>query len=263
MVLLLYMSSLILSRVVIQFYILCKFNYPWYYQLHCDVTTQNPSTVYISIIIILVMVNLSFFFLFSIGIVWWAGIGSGYIIYLPLFWILVIQSAIAYKYHQCFSILSSQSKVTRIFDIYKQVYKDFKSDYPLILNVSIQWQVLPVLFFLWSAAYDVVYPTAAIEWLFWSCIFLMIVPIISVIFISGCFLNEKLDEFHKLLWDRYENEQDQEELNLYSRLIQYINHHPIEFKLAGLRITKKNTILFILGFIASRLATNLVAYLVY
>lgn len=270
----LWVYTFVALRMTIQFYMLCKFNYPWYYKLHLESEEIKTSRIYISVIIGIILLEL----LSGIVLIWpdsgdWTGIVTNLlfdatvfiILWFSTFWILAIQSAIAYKYHRCLSIISAKQNVMRVLDIYKEIYKEFGSDMPLILKICIQWKVVPLVFFLWTTAYRAYAGSDHVTLIFsdYAGILLDALSTVSAVVVSGCFLNEKADEFNSLLWEKFELEKDKEQLYLLSAVIVYVKEHPIQFTFAGLRITKKNTVVFILGFIASRFAAKLVTYFFY
>ena len=87
---------------------------------------------------------------------------------------------------------------------------------------------------------------------------LLTVSVILLYFLSGCHLNETLEELLNSLWNVIEQSENKRDRVNESMLIIYIKDHPIHISCIGMRVTKRNIVLLLCAFIASRVAAKLV-----
>ena len=260
MVLMFYAFSIPLLRSMNQWYFICYFNYPWYPTDYGSPTLPHEMIIGLSILaqiiacVLFLVGSLAsnngvlkniFFILYDI------------ILYIPNFMPLVVQCIVGFKYQRRLHCLMAENfGPLEMLEKYKRLYYDFKRDYPMILGLCVQFNMVPILIYLWLWRYE--NPNDA-EIALWEC--LNGFSVIILFFTTGCHLNETLEKLHKYLWGRMEENFHGDDLYAQTTLLMYINMHPIHFKLGGLRVTKKNTLIFVGGFIVSKAASMLITYL--
>ena len=146
---------------------------------------------------------------------------------------------------------------------YEKLYQSFREEYHILINVCVQWNLVPWLACLWTIGYSILgekeHFGGVIKTEFWAISSFMVVLILIVG--NGWHLNETLENLEKLIWSKFEESRDREEKNVQIMLLGYINKHPIHFTFAGMRITKRSTFFAICGFIVSKAAAKLVTML--
>ena len=119
-----------------------------------------------------------------------------------------------------------------------------------------------MLFEIWVFGYMLVDTNDGMSHLFILWTVINILSVAMMVITTGCFLNETFDKFVVSLWTRYENERnDAQKLNVLSGFIHYIKCHQIQFTFGGIRVTKKSTCVFIIGFAVSKAIATLFGFL--
>ena len=291
----LFIWNLLLIRAVVQFYFLRYFNYPWN-----STVVNKPSKMYQVVIISCISLQIVSIFMYCVanmGIedtartqyqfdrgllgLFPTDAGSTVLQFIfdlcfetfyisSNFWILVVQSAVGYKYRNRLKMIipknTEDNAVDDMIEQYKQLYTEFKTDMPFVLRILIQWKIIPVLCAIWVQGYRLQSKSSDdsdpdsynIDAGWWSWLLFDLMTDIVMLIFSGCYLNETFEIFQLSLWEMYEVSKNREDMMFLSGVIHYVEGHPIHFTFAGLRITRKNIAVFIFGFIISKAAVYFV-----
>ena len=165
--------------------------------------------------------------------------------------VLIVQSAICYKYHwyllQIINNFESMD-LSALHLQYQDVYAEWKKDYNVYLKWTIQVAIISIVMTAWTDIYrfEITDPVDVLE----------DILLISLYFISAGLLCDTFDEFQRLLWDKVDhcigNEERAMEAQRLNVLIAYTDRFPLRIEFGGISVSKKNTAVFVLAFIAAR-----------
>ena len=274
-----FLSSIVILRILVIIYFYYYFDYPWKDRLDFGGYNNNNynlpkysrkfSFLYKFIIISCILMEIgsaialsSPYDAFTVTAVFCLYL----FILIPNFTPIIIQCAICDKYENYLiqlksSIDSIDIDYYDLFMFYKKIYYEFNKDFKSILQICVHLNLMSVLAFIWITIYDALSSGYGIIEILWIALHSMSILICYIY--SGCFLNETFESLIKSLWKQ--TEQDMSEKKEFhqeqSMFIIYLINHPLQIKFSGIRITRKNTMIFAFTFVATKIVSLFVAYL--
>ena len=274
-----YVSSFVILRFLSLYYFYFKFQYPWRRISH---KMAKENSKYIAVTIVLyVAAHFTCDIVYSIAwplsyhIRWYYHplfIFCIFVLGPPVWFMMVIQFIIASKYKQYLSVLINSIQIDLkhtdfqdIFDEYKMISKEFKKEYSWVIIYSAHLILAPGLIVIWINVWQA--QSGGIGGRYMSTAGLLFNYIslsmnIAVFVMAGCYLNETSRSLQKALW-KYIEETEIETNNqslLITTLLSYTKDHPIEIKFLKIRVTRRGTLLFVMGYIMSRVVSKYVSY---
>ena len=269
-----------ISGALSSFYFHCTFNYPWNKKMDVTFVTQRSqnfiNTHHKQIILSCIVLSPCILIcgilrLYQYGLI--IPVSFWYILWifgvlcinLRAVMIWTIHCVICIKYH---NYLYNMIKNIDEYDLkqllieYQTISNCFRSEYVWSLKWSIWLFIISILVVTWAGIYlhawlvSVFYLIEAVAGL---------IKIIVLYVIPGYLLSEKYDELQKLLWIKFnsyvrENNDIEKQIGLNS-LIMYTTKYPVQIKFGPLKLTRRNTLVFAVAFVGSKIAAVAVSTL--
>ena len=173
--------------------------------------------------------------------------------YIPIFFIFIIESTICYKYHWYLLVINKNLDnmdldLTKLYRQYIDIYKEWKRDYVKYLKWILQLVIISIVITIWAGIYHFVTDNMfdIIRDLFFILLY----------FISASLLNDTFDEFQNKLWIKMNEcigNDDKSKLETrLSTFIAYTTKYPLQIELAGITVSRRNIVVFVVAFIAAR-----------
>eukprot|EP01084_Bolivina_argentea_P034136 63179_1 len=284
-------TAMLCSRYLSIFYYYKHFNYPWIcdttvIKINCKlkdyktvVNALNKSNSIIKILYaIIIICHLITFIFYGIDdylngqYLWFvADIVAPVFVFLPVYTSFVVIAVIFTKYYAFLLHLmqiikqSNTSNITQILDEYTMLRKSFVIDD----NIYLRWSVLLWLFqFLletWTSSVDIFDGNHSVFNKMAELItYITDFSFMFLFFYTSCIMSQAFQKFISLLYE-YGNQFVQEKRLThdhwtYNYMLQYVLKHELNVQVAGIAITRRNTVKFVITFIVARMLSYAVYY---